>query len=222
MKTPRHLLKQPVVLILLLCTTLSLDSCRRDNVRTITIKGRVLDRFTQVPIYHASVAFKQGYKGETRFYPAVPADSNGYFTLVCEDAVVDAYGVVQVFDSHSNIPYQFHLLMQDQETIDYSPPVPNPSSLTYRFINAAPFDIYDSVSDFYIERPWGSQYLYSAGAITTATPVHEQSRSTSYYGCPVNVLHYTVTKNGIAQSFTDTFRVTHVYANWKYNDTIWY
>lgn len=197
-------------------------ACRRDNTRTIIITGHAIDAGTQMPVYHASVGMKLAYKGEKLVYGPVPADSTGFFSLVCEDVLIDASGSVEVYDTHSNVPYRFGLLMQDQETITFNPRVGNPAVLRYVFINAAPYDINDSVSDFYIERPWGRQEVFPRGSITTATTSSNSYREGSYYGCPETILHYTVTKNGISVSLTDTFHVTYVYANWRYKDTIWY
>jgi hypothetical protein len=215
-------MKKSTILVLLF-TAFLLAGCKKYR-DTYVFTGRAFDQYTLVPIANADVAifesYDRGHEQGVRLGNAV-TDQNGNFAFETDDVrkefrtfkieviSTDAYAV-----GHTGISN-----LQPTYAVDI--PCATHSQITYTFINANPFDQNDVLSNVYIDRPFGNQWVLPSAEILQGTSVN-RSVWTSFCGYGINVLHYSVNKNAITQHYTDTIYTPNVFQWINIQDTINY
>jgi hypothetical protein len=207
-----------------------LSSCGGEKIHhKIQFKGRATDYYTKYPVKNALITISEHF-----YYNAGPSDDSYIGTWNTDD---DGY-----FD------FETKGIHKDKNTteryLNFSGPAVNPSWYSGRFpagtleeeidarlytlsrlkfvvINATPFDQFDVISNFYIERAWGNQQVGSGTESLTGTSVNSILWS-AYYGYTESILHYSVTKNSVTQNYTDTIFTPDPLAEIWVTDTISY
>lgn len=183
-------------------------SCSKERIRhRVEFAGRVTDMYTHVPVPNASITLNEEYDyGQSghQYIHGTPTDQDGNYYFLTHDLHTNETNVyIEVGDPaiHLQSTKNIHVNYDELNRNDIE--VATSSLINFYFHNASPYNANDSLWNIYIERPWGHQIVGSADTVLRGMNVNGWLRS-GYLGYTSSVLHYTVTKNGNSQAYTDT------------------
>lgn len=197
--------------------------CKRER-GTYVFTGKTLDQYSLTPIPYAKVTFTEYYdsgRDEKTTLGSTTTDQNGNFSFE-SDRFKKGFKFLEIYVSSPDyyaIGYTAVGNLQSQDNITV--PCASHSIIDYTFINTTPFDQNDALSNVYIDRPFGNQWVYPSAQALAGTTV-DTTVWTSFCGYSSSVLHYTVTKNAITQNYTDTINTPDRYQWIRIQDTIRY
>lgn len=196
--------------------------CRKDR-NTYVITGHAYDQFTLVPIVHTKVEVTENYdQGHTdaTTLGETTTDHNGDYSFTSSNFQKGFKSlVVSVLGTDGTVGHEGTTDLQPTMTVDV--PCATHSQIYYTFINTTPFDQNDQLSNMYIDRPFGQQWVFPSTQVFTGISVNETTW-TSFYGYTTTIMHYTVTKNSITQHLADTIVTPNNMQSIAIRDTIRY